>query len=119
MGVLALLIFIAATVVLNVLLKRNIAEALLVALLFTSLAGGSNAPRLLWDAVVGAVDNDVTFAGMAFVFMGVIVEQTGLIERLIGIFNSAFGRLRGGAAYVSTAGSAAIGTVAGRPGPPP
>ena len=57
--------------------------------------------------------NDVTFAGMAFVFMGVVVAQTGLIERLIRLFDAIFGRLRGGAAYVSSLGSAAVGLVAG------
>lgn len=113
MGIIALAVFIAVTVVWNVALKRNIAEALLLALLATSLVGGARAPELLRAAIVRAANNDVTFAGMAFVFMGVIVAQTGLIERLIHIFNSIFGRLRGGAAYVSTAGSAAIGLVAG------
>ena len=113
MGIVALAVFIVVTVVWNVALKRNIAEALLLALVATSLVGGADAPRLFFDAVIGAANNDVTFAGMAFVFMGVIVAQTGLIERLIDIFNSIFGRLRGGAAYVSTAGSAAIGMVAG------
>lgn len=113
MGIIALLVFIAVTVVMNVPLKRPISESLLVALLATSLVGGTGAPSLLWTGVRGAVANDVTFAGMAFVFMGVIVSATGLIERMIDIFNSMFGRLRGGAAYVSTAGSAAIGLVAG------
>lgn len=117
MGIVALAVFIVVTVVWNVALKRNIAEALLLALVATSLVGGTDAPRLFFDAVIGAANNDVTFAGMAFVFMGVIVAQTGLIERLIDIFNSIFGRLRGGAAYVSTAGSAAIGMVAGSTAP--
>lgn len=113
MGILALGVFITITVVLNVPLKRPIAESLLVALVGTALVGGSRFFELLGMGIWGALDNDVTFAGMAFVFMGVIVNQTGLIERLINIFNSIFGRLRGGAAYVSTAGSAAIGLVAG------
>lgn len=113
MGILALGVFIAITVILNVPLKRPIAESLLVALLGTALVGGGRFFELLGMGVWGALDNDVTFAGMAFVFMGVIVTQTGLIERLINIFNSIFGRLRGGAAYVSTAGSTAIGLVAG------
>ncbi len=112
-GIVALLVFIAVTVVMNVPLKRPISEALLVALVATSLVGGADAPGLLWAGVRDAVDNDVTFAGMAFVFMGAVVSATGLIERLIGILNSLFGRVRGGAAYVSTAGSAAIGLVAG------
>lgn len=113
MGIIALLVFIAVTIVMNVPLKRPISESLLVALVATSLVGGLDAPHLLATAVTDALNNDVTFAGMAFVFMGVIVTATGLIERLIAIFNSVFGRLRGGAAYVSTAGSAAVGLVAG------
>lgn len=113
MGIVALAVFITITVVLNVPLRRPIAESLLVALIGTALVGGTRFFELLSLGVVEALDNDVTFAGMAFVFMGVIVQQTGLIERLIAIFNSMFGRLRGGAAYVSTAGSAAIGLVAG------
>lgn len=112
-GIVALLVFIAVTVVMNVPLKRPISEALLVALVATTLVGGADAAGLLWAGVRDAVDNDVTFAGMAFVFMGAVVSATGLIERLIGILNSLFGRVRGGAAYVSTAGSAAIGLVAG------
>lgn len=113
MGIVALLVFITVTVVMNLPLKRPISESLLVGLLATALIGGQDALSLLWTGVWGALDNEVTFAGMAFVFMGVIVSATGLIERLIEIFNSVFGRLRGGAAYVSTAGSAAIGLVAG------
>ena len=113
MGILALLVFIAVTVVLNVGFKRDIAESLLAALLAISLFGGTDAPRLLWDSVVEAAQSEVTFAGMAFVFMGIIVQSTGLIDRLISILNSIFGRLRGGAAYVSTLGSAMIGLIAG------
>ena len=113
MGIVALLIFIVITVVMNVIVKRPISESLLVALVGASLAGGTEALPLLWRGATAAVANDVTFAGMAFVFMGVVVAATGLIERLIEIFNSIFGRLRGGAAYVSTVGSAAVGLVAG------
>lgn len=113
MGVLALGVFIAVTVIVNVVLKRRISEALVLALIACSLVGGADALNLLSAAVVDGFQSDVTFAGMAFVFMGVIVSATGLIERLIHILNSMFGRVRGGSAYVSTLGSAAIGLVAG------
>ena len=113
MGIIALLIFIAIAVILNVFLKRDISEALLVGLVGTALVGGVNAPTLLFDAVVDAAQSEVTFAGMAFVFMGIVVQSTGLIDRLIAILNSIFGRLRGGAGYVSTLGSALIGLIAG------
>lgn len=113
MGIVALVVFIAVTVVFNVVIKRDIAESLMVALLATALLGGKDAPSLLWNAVVDAAQSEVTFAGMAFVFMGLVVQATGLIDRLIEILNSIFGRLRGGAAYVSTLGSAMIGLIAG------
>lgn len=113
MGIVALLVFIAIAVVMNVFLRRDISEALLVGLVGTALVGGTDAPRLLFDAVVNAAQSEVTFAGMAFVFMGIVVQATGLIDRLIEILNSIFGRLRGGAGYVSTIGSAMIGLIAG------
>lgn len=113
MGIVALLVFIAVTVVMNTALKRDISESLVVALLATALLGGADAPQLLVNALATAAQSEVTFAGMAFVFMGIVVQATGLIDRLIEILNSVFGRLRGGAAYVSTLSSAMIGLIAG------
>lgn len=113
MGIIALFVFILIAVVLNVFLKRDISEALLVGLIGVALVGGADAPRLLWLGIKEGAQSEVTFAGMAFVFMGIIVQATGLIDRLIAILNSIFGRLRGGAAYVSTLGSAMIGLIAG------
>ncbi|MDO5032004.1 TRAP transporter large permease subunit [Corynebacterium sp.] len=113
MGIAALAIFIAVTVVLNTIAKRDISESLVVALICTALLGGREAPALLWESAKEAAQSEVTFAGMAFVFMGIIVQATGLIDRLIEILNSIFGRVRGGAAYVSTLGSAIIGLMAG------
>lgn len=113
MGIVALIVFIAIAVVFNVFLKREISEALLVGLVGVALVGGTRAPELLWLGITSAGKSEVTFAGMAFVFMGIIVQATGLIDRLITILNSIFGRLRGGAAYVSTLGSAMIGLIAG------
>lgn len=113
MGILALFVFIAITVLINVVLKRDIAEALLLGLLGVALFGGKDAPQLLWLGITSAISSEVTFAGMAFVFMGIIVQSTGLIDRLITILNSIFGRLRGGAGYVSTLSSAMMGLIAG------
>lgn len=73
MGIAALAIFIAVTVVFNTLLKRDISESLVVALICTALLGGTRAPALLWESAKEAAQSEVTFAGMAFVFMGIIV----------------------------------------------
>lgn len=113
MGIVSLLVFIAVTVLVNVVLHRNIAEALLLALVACAVLGGTDGPRMLYDGIIKGSQSDVVYAGVAFVFMGVIVQATGLIHRLITILNSVFGRVRGGAAYVSTFGSALIGLVAG------
>lgn len=112
-GVISLVIFIAVTVILNVFLRRKISEALIAALIACALVGGTQAPSLIINGVKSASQSDITFAGMAFVFMSAIVNYTGMINRFIGILDSIFGRLRGGSAYVSTFGSAAIGLVAG------
>ena len=85
MGIIALFVFIAITVLVNVVLKRDIAEALLLGLLGVALFGGKDAPQLLWLGITSAISSEVTFAGMAFVFMGIIVQSTGLIDRLITI----------------------------------
>lgn len=113
MGIVALVVFIAVTVIVNVMMKRDIAEALLLGLVAVALVGGTDAPQLLWHGITTAITSEVTFAGMAFVFMGIIVQATGLIDRLITILNSIFGRLRGGAGYVSTLASAMMGLIAG------
>ncbi|WP_448855012.1 TRAP transporter large permease subunit [Corynebacterium camporealensis] len=113
MGIVALVVFIAVTVLMNTAFRRDISESLVVALLCIALLGGTDAPGLLWESLKGASQSEVTFAGMAFVFMGIIVQATGLIDRLITILNSIFGRVRGGPAYVSTIGSAIIGLMAG------
>ncbi|GAB3478975.1 TRAP transporter large permease subunit [Nocardiopsis coralliicola] len=114
MGIVSLVAFIGVTVAVNTVLKRPIAEALVAGLVVAALMGGTDAPALLVNGVAeAAYSTDVIFAGMAFVFMGAIVSATGLIERLIGILNSLFGRVRGGPAYVSTLGSGLVGMVAG------
>ena len=62
MGIVALIVLIGATVVVNVILKRDIAEALFVGLVGTCLVGGLQAPQLLWYGVTSALASEVTFA---------------------------------------------------------
>lgn len=90
MGIIALGLFIAVTVILNTLAKRDIAESLLIALVCIAFLGGTQGPSMFWQAIRDASQSEVTFAGMAFVFMGIIVQATGLVDRLIEILNSEF-----------------------------
>jgi TRAP-type C4-dicarboxylate transport system permease large subunit len=113
MGLIALLIFIAVTVVWFTVLKRNISEALMVAFVASALTAGLSAPRLIGAGIVAAATSEVLFAAMAFVVMSQVTAATGLVGRLAGILNSLFGRVAGGAGYVSTLASALFGLVSG------
>lgn len=112
-ALLALATFIAVIIVWNVLLKRNMGEAMGLGLLATAAFAGSDALRVLGRGLVGALEHDVLYAALAFVFMAYLVEVTQLIDKILAILNSMLGRIRGGPAYVATAGSAVFGALSG------
>jgi TRAP-type C4-dicarboxylate transport system permease large subunit len=112
-GIWALLVFIGIIIFWNLALKRNIAEAMLVGFIATSLFGGTEVLNLMWNGLVFAGTNDVLYASVAFVFMAYVIDHTAIIASLVKILNSIFGRLPGGAAYVDTIASAVMGTLAG------
>ncbi|MFI9488585.1 TRAP transporter large permease subunit [Promicromonospora sp. NPDC052451] len=112
-GLIALGVFIAVIVLGNVVLRRNMGEAMLLGLLATALFAGAGAPQALLHGLRAALDEEVLYAALAFVFMAYVVDRTGLIQRLLEILNSVFGRFRGGPALVDTVGSAAMGALSG------
>lgn len=112
-GIWALILFIGIIIFWNLVLKRNIAEAMLAGFIATSLFGGANALDLMWNGLVFAGTNDVLYASVAFVFMAYVIDHTAIINSLVKILNSLLGRLPGGAAYVDTIASGVMGTLAG------
>ncbi|MDA0564686.1 TRAP transporter permease [Streptomonospora sp. S1-112] len=112
-GLVALGAFIAVIIVWNVAFKRNMGEAMLLGLLATAAFAGADAPGALLAGLRGALDEEVLYAALAFVFMAYVVDRTGLIHRLLAILNSLVGRVRGGPALVDTAGSAVMGALSG------
>lgn len=112
-GLIALTAFIATIIAWNVAFKRNMGEAMLLGLLITAAFAGLDAPEALLNGVLGALDEEVLYAAMAFVFMAYVVDRTGLIQKLLGILNSLVGRLRGGPLVVDTFGSAIMGALSG------
>ncbi|MBF4550761.1 TRAP transporter large permease subunit [Pseudoclavibacter sp. VKM Ac-2888] len=112
-ALIALVAFIATIVTWNVVVKRNMAEAMILGFLVTLAFAGFNAPEYAVTAVVEASENQVLYAAVAFVFMTHFVERTGVIDRLIAILSSLFGKLPGGPAIVDTLASGAMGAVAG------
>ncbi|GAB3213885.1 TRAP transporter permease [Marinactinospora endophytica] len=112
-ALLALAAFIAVIIGWNVVFKRNMGEAMLLGLVVTSLFAGTQAPAYLLGGLADALTHDVLYAALAFVFMAYLIDITGLIQKILAILNSVFGRIRGGPAYIDTAGSLVFGTLSG------
>ncbi|MEV4110894.1 TRAP transporter large permease subunit [Nonomuraea sp. NPDC049695] len=109
----ALIAYIAIIVVWNGVLKRNIGEAMLIGFAGVCLFGGTGFFDLAWTGISDALAEEVVFAALAFVFMGYLLTKLGLIQEQVTVLNSVFGRLRGGAGYVSTSAAALLGGPAG------
>lgn len=112
-GIWALLVFIGIIIFWNLVLKRNIAEAMLAGFIATSMFGGTKFFDLIWSGLLFAATNEVLYASIAFVFMAYVIDHTAIIASLVKILNSVLGRLPGGAAYVDTIASGIMGTLAG------
>ncbi|UBU09539.1 TRAP transporter large permease subunit [Nonomuraea gerenzanensis] len=109
----ALIAYIAIIVVWNGVLKRNIGEAMLIGFAGVCLFGGTRFFELAWAGIADAMAEEVVFAALAFVFMGYLLTKLGLIQEQVTVLNSIFGRLRGGAGYVSTSAAALLGGPSG------
>ena len=106
-GITTLFIYIALIIVLNVYLKRSMGESMLwtclVMLIIGATWGGKNAVEMFNDAFAYSAKQEVIYAGLAFVFMAYVLDQTGVIGRLVNI----------GSGYVATIGSALFGMISG------
>lgn len=116
-GVISLIIYIAAILIINMVFKRKMAEAMmwsfLLILAIGGIFGGKNVVSLAKTGITAAAKQEVVYASMAFVFMAFMMDKTGVIGRLVEILNSLLGRLPGGSGYVSTIASALFGMVSG------
>ncbi len=112
-ALIALAVFILVIVVWNVVVKRNMGEAMIIGFIVTLLFAGAQAPELAVQSVVEASTNEVLYAATAFVFMTYFVDKTNVMRKLISILSAAFGRLAGGPAIVDTLASGSMGAVAG------
>ncbi|MER7201652.1 C4-dicarboxylate ABC transporter permease [Streptomyces sp. CB01635] len=104
--------YIAAILVWNSVLKRNIGEALVVGFLVTGMFSGGDIGHVLWTSLAEAMQEEVTFAALAFVFMSYVLARTPVLDHLLDILNSLLGRLRGGPIYTSTVASGVFGAIA-------
>mgnify|MGYP005753281235 FL=1 len=113
-GVIAFVVYILAILVWMLVIKRNIAEAMLVGSIVIALFNGpANILTTLWDATFAASKESSFLATMLFLLMAVVMTKTGIIAKLVELLNSMIGRVRGGAAYVSVCASFLFGLVSG------
>ena len=72
---------------------------------------GGHSGAVGWSSLYTAVTDEIVYATMAFVFMGYLLDKTGVLDRLIDLLNSLIGGSKGGPAWVSTVASAGLGGV--------
>ena len=113
LSVWALVAYIAAIIVWNSVLKRNIGEAMVAGWIVVLLFGGGRFFELMEKSIVFAATQETVFAALAFVFMAFVMTKTGLVNRMVDILNSTLGRVAGGAGYISTLASALMGLISG------
>lgn len=119
LGVWALVAFVAVIVMWNALFKRNIGESMIMGFLavcafavFGGLPEGESAGTAISGAVLDSLQEEVTFAGLAFVFMSFVLAKTPVLDRLIDLLNSVLGRLPGGSVFTATVAGGIFGAIA-------
>lgn len=109
----ALIVYILLIVVWAVIVKRNMAEGMILGFIVVALFGGSRFFQLLSYGFLKALSNEVLFASLAFVLMSYLIKESELLNGILIIFDSLLGHLRGGPAFVNIALSAVLGMLSG------
>ena len=79
-GIWAFVVYILAILVWMLVIKRNIAEAMLVGLVVVALFNGpADLPQTLWTSVFSAAKESSFLATMLFLIMSVVMTRTGII----------------------------------------
>ncbi|MFJ4226452.1 TRAP transporter large permease subunit [Paenarthrobacter nicotinovorans] len=110
-GIWALGAYLAAILLWTTLFKRSVGEAMIIGFLVVLPFTGAAAAQVGWSSLYSAVTDEIVYATMAFVFMGYLLDKTGVLDKLIDLLNSLIGGVRGGPAWVSTVASAGLGGV--------
>ncbi|MFK0006440.1 TRAP transporter large permease subunit [Paenarthrobacter sp. NPDC090520] len=110
-GIWALGAYLAVILLWTTLLKRSVGEAMIIGFLAVLPFTGAAAAQVGWASLYSAVTDEIVYATMAFVFMGYLLDKTGVLDKLIDLLNSMIGGVKGGPAWVSTVASAGLGGV--------
>lgn len=119
-GVWALVIYIGVILTVSIVFKKDVGIAMLISFISVSIFGVLVTNLSFFDfiklGIKAATTETTAYAVMLFVFVSIMMGQTGIIHRLIDILNSLVGRVRGGSAYVSLIASVLFGSISGSPG---
>ena len=110
-GIWALGAYLTVILLWTTLIKRSVGEAMILGFLVVIPFTGAAAAQIGWASLYSAVTDEIVYATMAFVFMGYLLDKTGVLDRLIDLLNSLIGGVKGGPAWVSTVASAGLGGV--------
>ncbi|MET4619194.1 TRAP-type C4-dicarboxylate transport system permease large subunit [Arthrobacter sp. 2762] len=110
-GIWALGAYLAVILLWTTLIKRSVGEAMIIGFLVVLPFTGAAALQIGWASLYSAATDEIVYATMAFVFMGYLLDKTGVLDRLIDLLNSLIGGVKGGPAWVSTVASAGLGGV--------
>ena len=110
-GIWALGAYLAVILLWTTLIKRSVGEAMILGFLAVLPFTGAAAAQVGWSSLYSAATDEIVYATMAFVFMGYLLDKTGVLDRLIDLLNSMIGGVKGGPAWVSTVASAGLGGV--------
>lgn len=110
-GIWALGAYLAVILLWTTLLKRSVGEAMIIGFLAVLPFTGAAALQVGWASLFSAITDEIVYATMAFVFMGYLLDKTGVLDKLIDLLNSLIGGVKGGPAWVSTVASAGLGGV--------
>jgi TRAP-type C4-dicarboxylate transport system permease large subunit len=110
-GIWALGAYLAVILLWTTAARRSVGEAMILGFLTVLPFTGTAAAGTGWAALYDAVTDEIVYATIAFVFMGYLLDRTGVLDRLIDLLNSLIGGVKGGPAWVSTVASAGLGGV--------
>lgn len=112
---LSILLLFVGGLLLTLILGVPVAYALgFVSLVFLFIQRGLNfAPDLIIVPMVQAMNNFIIIAVPLFFFVGKLMNESGLTDRLFGFANAAVGHVRGGLAYVNVVNSMVFAGMSG------
>ena len=93
------------------LLKRPVYEAVLVS--FVMLVMVTNKWGAIWGYLETALNTSLIYSMVVFVAMSILMTRTKMIDGAIAIILSVFGKVTGGAGYVSVLASSFMGALSG------